>query len=442
MSDAPRPQTSKDQASKGQTSKGQTSMGKRRVVTGLVLVALAGGAWIERDYLVDMANKIRGSSQTAAAKPSVQNKGVPVTLSAAKQGDFPVYLDELGTVQALNTVTVRAQVTGQITKIGFTQGHMVNKGDLLAQIDPRPYEAALAQANGQLARDQASLKDAQIDLNRDTVLVKQKAVPQQTLDTQAALVAQDQGSVAADEASVQVAQINLAFCRIVSPVTGRAGFRLVDEGNLVQPASTGGIVSIEQVQPISVVFPVAQDEIPAVDKALDTGRAPVLAMAEDGHTVLSKGTLSYTNNQVDAATGTISLKATFPNEDNALWPGQSVTVRLLLDTLKDVTLISEDAVQHGPDGLFAYIAGDDGKAQMRPIKVAQTGSGQAVVSDGIKPGEKAVTDGAYGVQPGALLDATGSSATPAQPPAATGTDGAQTSSIPPVSGGQSVQAQK
>jgi multidrug efflux system membrane fusion protein len=435
MSDAPRPQT----------SKGQTSIGKRRVVTGLVLVALAGGAWIERDYLADMANKLRGSSQTAAAKPPVQNKGVPVTLSAAKQGDFPVNLDELGTVQALNTVTVRAQVTGQITKIGFTQGHMVNKGDLLAQIDPRPYEAALAQANGQLARDQASLKDAQIDLNRDTVLVKQKAVPQQTLDTQAALVAQDQGSVAADVASVQVAQINLAFCRIVSPVTGRAGFRLVDEGNLVQAAETGGIVSIQQVQPISVVFPVAQDEIPAVDKALDTGRAPVLAMAEDGHTILSRGTLSYTNNQVDAATGTISLKATFPNEDNALWPGQSVTVRLLLDTLKDVTLISEDAVQHGPDGLFAYIAGDDGKAQMRPIKVAQTGSGQAVVSDGIKPGERVVTDGAYGVQPGALLDATSNPATPAtpaQPPAATGTDGAQTSSIPPVNGTQSAQAQK
>jgi multidrug efflux system membrane fusion protein len=419
----------------------QTSKSTRRAATGLLIVALAGGLWIERSHLAPMLNELHGSSQTVAAKPPVQGKGVPVTLTTARQGDFPLYLDGLGTVQALNTVTVRAQVTGQLIKIGFTQGHMVNKGDLLAQIDPRTYEAALAQASGQLARDQAALKGAQLDLVRDAVLVKQKALAQQTQDDQAALVGQDQGTVQADQAAVQAAQVNLAYCRIVSPVTGRAGFRLVDEGNLVQPADAGGIVSIEQVQPISVVFPVAQDQIPAIGKALNAGSAPVLAMAEDGHTILSTGTLSYTNNQVDAATGTISLKATFTNEDNALWPGQSVTVRLLLNTLKDVTLISEDAVQHGPDGLFAYVSGDDGKAQMRPIKVAQTGNGQTVVSDGIKPGDKTVTDGAYGVQPGVLLDATINQGTPEQVPPPTGIDTEQTSSTSP-NRAQAVQAQK
>lgn len=419
-----------------------TSKRTRRVAAGLLIVALAGGLWIERSHLAPMLNALHGPSQTAEAKPPVQAKGVPVTLTAATQGDFPLYLDGLGTVQALNTVTVRAQVTGQLIKIGFTQGHMVNKGDLLAQIDPRTYEAALAQASGQLARDQAALKGAQLDLERDAVLVKQKALAQQMQDDQAALVGQDQGTVQADQAAVQAAQVNLAYCRIISPVTGRAGFRLVDEGNLVQPADAGGIVSIEQVQPISVVFPVAQDQIPAVGKALEAGQAPVLAMAEDGHTILSKGTLSYTNNQVDAATGTISLKATFANEDNALWPGQSVTVRLLLNTLKDVTLISENAVQHGPDGLFAYVSDNDGKAQMRPIKVAQTGNGQTVVSDGIKPGDKTVTDGAYGVQPGVLLDATVSQGTPQQvPPSPTGIDAAQTSSTSP-NPAQAVQAQK
>ena len=418
----------------------QTSKRTRRVVVGLAIVALAGGLWIERSYPTQLVSELHGSSQTAGAKPPVQSKGVPVALATARQGDFPLYLDELGTVQALNTVTVRAQVTGQIIKIGFTQGHMVNKGDLLAQIDSRSYEAALAQANGQLGRDQASLKGAQLDLQRDAVLVRQKTLAQQMLDDQAALVGQDQGAVQADQAAVQAAQVNLAYCRIVSPVTGRAGFRLVDEGNLVQPVDAGGIVSIEQVQPISVVFPVAQDQIPAIGKALDGGHAPVLAMAEDGHTILSRGTLSFTNNQVDAATGTISLKATFANEDNALWPGQSVTVRLLLDTLKGVTLISEDAVQHGPDGLFAYVAGDDGKAQMRPIQVAQTGNGQTVVS-GIKPGEKTVTDGAYGVQPGVLLDATSDQHTPEQPSPSTGVDAAQTSSITPNLA-QGVQAQK
>lgn len=379
-------------------------------VCGLIVVILAG-VWIESGKL--------GFGEKPGGPSTAQSEGVPVALVAARKGDFQIYLDALGTVQALNTVTVRSQVTGRITKIGFTQGQMVNEGDLLAQIDPQPFQAALDQAKGQLVRDEALLKGAEVDLARYQAMVPQKAVPQQTLDTQVALVAQDKGTVASDQAAVDAANVNLQFTSILAPLRGRAGFRLVDEGNLVQPTDTTGIVTITQVQPISVVFPAPQDDIPTILKALAGGDAPVTAMAEDGKTVLSRGTLSYTDNQVNVPTGTISLKATFPNEDNALWPGQSVTVRLLLSTLKDVVLISENAVQHGPDGLYAYVADADGKAEMRPIKVTQTGNGDAVVSDGIQPGDKTVTDGAYRVQPGVLLKPTAATGTPGQtPPAA------------------------
>lgn len=372
---------------------------RSRIIIAVCGVVILAGVWIERGKL--------GFGEKSGGQPTASSEGVPVTLAAARKGDFQIYLDALGTVQALNTVTVRSQVTGRITKIGFTQGQMVNEGDLLAQIDPQPFQAALDQAKGQLARDQALQHGAEVDLARYQAMIPQKAVPQQTLDTQVALVAQDKGTVASDQAAVDAANVNLQFTSILAPLRGRAGFRLVDEGNLVQPTDTTGIVTITQVQPISVVFPAPQDDIPTILKALAGGDAPVTAMAEDGKTVLSRGTLSYTDNQVNVPTGTISLKATFPNEDNALWPGQSVTVRLLLSTLKDVVLISENAVQHGPDGLYVYVADADGKAQMRPITVTQTGNGDAVVSDGVQPGEKTVTDGAYRVQPGVLLKPTG-----------------------------------
>lgn len=411
-----------------ETERPPAPTGRRRIALCALLVIALGAAWLGRGYLPGFA----GPASKAPVQPVAQNDGVPVTLATARKGDFEMYLDALGTVQALNTVTVRAQVTGRITKIGFTQGSMVNAGDLLAQIDPQPYQAALDQAKGALARDQALLRGAEVDLARYKGLAAQKAVPQQTLDTQMALVAQDKGIVESDLASVEAANVNLQFCRIVSPLRGRAGFRLVDEGNLVQPSDTTGIVAITQVQPISVVFPAPQDDIPVILKALGAGAAPVMAMAEDGHTVLSRGTLSYTDNQVNVPTGTISLKATFANEDNALWPGQSVTVRLRLSTLKDVVLISENAVQHGPDGLFVYVASADGKAQMRPIKVAQMGNGDAVVSEGIQPGDRTVVDGAYRVLPGVRIRAAGDARPPGQAPPP-GEGNAQVSSVGPSS---------
>jgi multidrug efflux system membrane fusion protein len=417
------------------------SKSRKAMIAGVLVVALLGGLWFERAHLLSAPGGPDAGGQTANAGTTQKDEGVPVTLAVASAGDFSLNLDELGTVQALNTVTVHTQITGRIVKIGFTQGDMVNKGDLLAEIDPQPYQAALDQAKGQLARDQASLQGALVDLARYKTLSTQNVVSQQTYDTQVALVAQDRGAIESDQAAVEAANVNLLYCRIVSPLRGRAGFRLVDEGNLVQPADATGIVAIEQVQPISVVFPAPQDDIPAIDKALAPGTAPVLAMAEDGQTVLSHGVLSYTDNQVNVATGTISLKATFPNEDNALWPGQSVTVRLLLDTLKNVTLMPEAAVQHGPDGLFAYIAGANGKAQMRPIKVSQTDSGQVVVSDGIKPGDKVVTDGAYSVQPGVLLKVTEPKADQGQAPP-TPANGQQPATSSPVNDTPTTAAQK
>ncbi|WP_349962639.1 efflux RND transporter periplasmic adaptor subunit [Rhizobium sp. ZPR3] len=349
------------------------------------------------------------------AKPP-QAPGVPVTLAPARSDDFLVNLNELGTVQALNTVTVHSQITGRIAKVDFTQGHMVSKGDPLVEIDTQTYEAALAQAKGQLAHDRALHKGAQVDLDRDSKLVAQHTAPQVTLDDQVALVAQDQGTVQADEAAVQSASVNLAYCRISAPFSGRAGFSLIDVGNLVQPTDTTGIVTIEQVQPISVVFPAPQDQLQAVSKALASGDVPVEVTSEDGKTVLSQGTLSYIDNQINVATGTINLKATFANADNGLWPGQSVTVKLAISTLKNVVQIPLDAVQHGPDGLFAYIVGPDRKAQVRPIKVSETGNGNVVVSDGVRPGEMVVTDGSYRVQPGSLVaDAKQQIATDAPP---------------------------
>lgn len=394
--------------------------GFKTVIACVFIAGIACTLWIERAYVEQALTGLDHSAAKASDK-AADDPGVPVTLATARVGDFPIDLSELGTVQALNTVTVHSQITGEIAKIDFVQGHMVNKGDPLVEIDTRTYEAALAQAKGQLARDQALLAGAQVELDRDKKLVTQSATAQETLDTQAALVAQDQGTVEADQAAVQTANVNLAYCRIVSPFQGRVGLSLIDVGNLVQPTDTAGIVTIAQVQPISVVFPAPQDQLQAVTKALAAGTVPVTAMGEDGYTVLSQGTLSFIDNQINVATGTINLKATFSNSDNALWPGQSVTVRMGVATLKSVVQIPLDAVQHGPDGLFAYVVGADRKAQMRPIKVSETGSGNVVVSDGIKPGEMVVTDGAYRVQSGTLVAAAKGQTASVLPPAVTPT---------------------
>jgi multidrug efflux system membrane fusion protein len=298
---------------------------------------------------------------------------VPVDVVRAETNRFPVYLPGLGTVQSFNTVTVRSQVDGQIVQIAFKEGQMIKAGDLLVQIDQRSYQAALDQAVAKKSQDDANLQNAKLDLQRYDELAHAEGASRQQRDTQAALVQQLTVQVAADQASIASARVQLDYTSIRSPITGRVGFALVTLGNVVHASDSTGITTVTEVQPIAAVFTAPEDQLPAIAKAFNRGPVEVVALSSDGKQRLASGTLAVINNQVDPATGTISLKASFENKDNALWPGQSVSTRLLVQTLDDVVVIPESAVQRGPDGFFAYMVGDDNKSTMRAIKVNRVG---------------------------------------------------------------------
>ncbi len=320
------------------------------------------------------------------------------------KGDIGVNINALGTVASLATVTVRTQISGYLMKIDFTEGNEVKKGDLLAEIDPRPYEATLAQVKGQLARDEAMLKGSQVDLARYQGLAAQNAVPHQTLDTQIALVAQNQGTVEADKASVKSAEVNLAYCRIVSPLDGRVGLRLVDQGNYVTPGDTNGLVVITQLQPISVLFTVPEDNLQAIAKRTRAGAVlPVTALDRTGATKIADGSMASFDSQIDPTTGTIKLRALFPNEDRLLYPNQFVNVRLLLDTHKDVTTISTAGIQRGAPGTFVYLVNADSTVSVRPVKLGVTDGERVEVLSGLTPGERIVIDGADKLRDGAKV---------------------------------------
>jgi multidrug efflux system membrane fusion protein len=353
-----------------------------------------------------------GTAGLAKATPAI-----PVAFAQVQKADFPVYLNGLGTVEPYQTVTVRSRVDGQITKIAFKQGQMVKKGDILVLIDPRPYQALLDQALAKKAQDEATLKEARLNLQRYVGLVKTEAVSQQILDTQQALVDGLIAQIQGDQAVIGNAQTQVAYTTIRSPLDGKTGFRLVDTGNIIlASATTGtpGIVTIVQLQPISVVFTAPEDDVPEINKALAAGTVPVEALSSDGLKVLSQGHLALINNAVDPASGTIGMKATFENADGALWPGLSVSTRLLVDTLKQVTVVPVAAVQHGPDGLYAYVIDPSNKVAMRAIVAGQEGDGQSVVLKGLSPGEKVVTAGQYRLQNGALVEPA-EAASPATP---------------------------
>lgn len=330
---------------------------------------------------------------------------VPVTFATAQKADYPVYLNGLGTVQPFDTVTVRSRVDGEVTSVAFKQGQIVKEGDILVQIDPRPYQAALDQAIAKKAQDQATLANAQIDLQRYVSLASQNAGTRQQLDTQKALIDQLNAQIKGDQGAIDNAQTQVIYTTIRSPLMGRAGFRLIDPGNIVHAADTTGIVTIVRMQPISVVFTAPEEDLPRINEALANGTVAATAFSSDGLRTLAQGKLALLNNAVDQASGTISMKASFDNKDNALWPGLSVTTRLLVDTLKQVTVVPEDAVQRGPNGLFTFVIGDDSKVQIHQIKVAQEGNGKSVISQGLVPGQKAVTAGQYRLQEGTLVDA-------------------------------------
>lgn len=370
-------------------------MTKRRIpawVFYLAAVLVAGGVYAAWP-------KHSGGEKSTKSGPA--QGAVPVTVGTVTKEDFPVYLTGLGTVQGFNTVTVRTRVDGQINQIAFKEGQFVKEGDLIAQVDPRPFQAALDQANAKKTQDEANLANAQRDLARSTKLGE--FATKQTVDTQTANVEQLKAQIAADEAAIFNAQTQLDYASIRAPISGVTGIRQVDVGNIVNAATQTGIVTIAQVEPISVIFTAPEAQLPDIAAALRQGETKVTALTADGRKVLSEGTLSLMNNQVDTTSGTIRLKATFDNQDHALWPGLSVSTRLLVNTLKDAVVMPDDAIQHGADGLYAYAVADGSKAEVRKLKVGPSTNGKTLVDSGVKVGDQVVTRGQYRVQPGATL---------------------------------------
>ena len=320
---------------------------------------------------------------------------VPVTVAAVTKQDVPVQLRAIGTVQAYQTVLVRARVDGTLDGVFFTEGQRVKPGDLLAQLDPRPYQAALDQAVAKRASNEAMVTNARQELARYNELARDQIASRQKLDQTRSALAQAEASIRGDDATIAAAQLNLGFTRITSPIQGRVGLRLTDAGNFIRVADPGttGIVSIAQIQPISVLFTLPQDVLPRVQVAMKAGKLPVMAYSADGKTLLSQGELLTMDSAIDAATGTIRLKSVFANADDALWPGQFVNVRMRLDTLKDVPTIPSAAVQRGPNGLYAYVLKPDNTVALQPIEIEQDDGQVAVVGKGLQGGESVVVAG-------------------------------------------------
>ena len=380
----------------------------RRLAWGLVAVLIVGGVawWIHS----------RPSPETATRRFATSGP-MPVIADTAQQGTIDVTLDELGTVTPLATVTVRTQISGQLMKLLFTEGQMVQKGDLIAEIDSRPYDLALAQMQGQLARDQALLKNAELDLARYRKLVAQDSIPHQQLDTQDALVRQLQGTVMTDQAQVDNAKLNVVYCHITAPVSGRIGLRQVDAGNYVQTNDTNGIVVIAQIQPITVIFTVPEDEVPAIMRRLQSGATlPVTAYDRSGTVKLATGRLLTVDNQIDTTTGTVKLRAQFDNTDFELFPNQFVNARLTVDTLRDTTTVASAAIQRGAAGNFVYLIKPDDTVTVRSVKLGPSNGERVAVQSGLAPGDPVVVDGADKLRDGAKVarrDAAGAATAPA-----------------------------
>ena len=372
---------------------------------GLVLLIAAGIAWWIHT---------RPAPQSPAGRFTGAG-AMPVVIANAEQGDIAITYNALGTVVPLATVTVQTQIAGQITEVGFTEGQEVKKGDFLLQIDPRAYQAALDQFTGQLQRDQAMLSDAQINLTRYRKLAEQNSIARQQAEDQEYLVRQDEGTVKLDEALVDNAKINLGYCRITAPLAGRIGLRLVDPGNYVTVGNSGGIAVITQMQPISVIFTLPEDELPAVMKRL-RGGATLTATASDraGSRVLAQGRLSAVDSSIDTTTGTVKLRAQFPNDDEALFPNQFVNVRLLIDTQKNATVIPTAAVQRGQPGTFVYVAKADDTVSVQKIKLGPQDGERVAVQSGLNVGDRVVVDGADKLRDGAKVSLRQESGAPAE----------------------------
>jgi membrane fusion protein, multidrug efflux system len=382
-------------------------MSKSRTITWIVLIAAVAGAgyygW----------GRYQAGQQAAASAQKVVRNAVQVNTAPVEKSDFPVYLTGLGTVQGFNTVLVRSRVDGQIDKIAFREGQVVKQGDLLVEIDPRPYQATLDQAKAKKAQDEANLANVNLDLQR-FIKLGEFATKQQ-LDTQHSSVLQLTAQIEADTAAIANAQTQLDYTQIQSPIPGVVGLRQVDIGNIVNASSLTGIVSVAQVEPIAVIFTAPEEQLPYINEAQAVAPLKVIAITTDGKKPLAEGKLSVVNNQVDTTSGTIRLKAVFDNKDHALWPGQSVSTRLLVSTLKGATVVPDGAIQHSTSGLYAYTVDENNKAVLNKVKVTQSIDGRSVVDEGLSPGQRVITTGQYKVSPGTLVSSAVASSDPAQP---------------------------
>ncbi|WP_024507944.1 efflux RND transporter periplasmic adaptor subunit [Bradyrhizobium sp. ARR65] len=373
-------------------------MKKRVVISAALLAAVVAGAGL---YAVH----IQPFEQVDASTTPTPPLAVPVVASVVAQHDVPIYLSGVGTVIAYNTDVVRAQIQGQIISINFSEGQTVHAGDLLAQIDPRPYQAMVEQYTGNLERDQAQLTNAQANLKRYTQLGDKGWATPQLVETQKAQVGQLQAAIKTDQALIEAAKVQLSYTRLTSPIDGVVGIRQIDVGNIISPSTTNGLVVVTQLNPISLIFTLPETDLPQIQLQQQESRTPlpVLAFSQDNRIQLDQGELGLVNNEILQTTGSIQLKANFPNNAHRLWPGQLVNARLLVDTRHNGLTVSAAVVQQGQNGPYAYVINPDNTVAVRPIKVAQISDGQALIDSGLEANERVVVDGQYKLQPGARV---------------------------------------
>ena len=367
--------------------------------TAILVVLVIAGLAAAGVFLV-----MHGRASVTAATPPPAPPAVPVVAGTVSSGDVPIYLRGIGTVIAYNTDVVRSQIQGQLTKITFTEGQTVKSGDTLAEIDPRPYQAQLDQMTATRDRDQAQLTDSLADLDRYNQLLAKGDATIQLLDTQKAQVLQLQSAIKSDEALIEAAKVQLEYTKLTSPIAGVTGVRQVDIGNIIHPTDANGLVVVTQIEPISVIFTLPETNLPEIQQQMAKGPLTVLAYSHDDKIKLDEGKLALVNNEILQTTGTIQLKADFPNTAHVLWPGELINARLLLETRHNGISIASSAVQQGPNGAYVYVVGSDRTVHMRAVTVDEISEGQALIDSGLKPNETVVLEGQYRLEPGSLVE--------------------------------------